>query len=150
MATLKFNGGAKLQAALEAIAEKAGKAKSVDIGFMEGATYPDGTSVPMVAAIQNYGAPAAGIPPRPFFSSMVKDKSPEWGEKLGNVLTQADYDSDLALARMGEGIKGQLLQSINETNTPPLADATVQAKGFAKPLVETRHMQNSVDYKVNE
>ena len=50
---------------------------------------------------------------------------------------------------MGEGIKGQLQQSIRDTNAPPLAPATVSAKGFAKPLIDSSNMINSVDYEVD-
>ena len=49
---------------------------------------------------------------------------------------------------MGLGIKGQLQQSIIETNAPPLAESTVARKGFEKPLVDTSHMLNSVDFEV--
>ena len=149
MAEITFTGGDKLQAALEKIAEQAGKAKSVSIGFMAGATYPDGTPVAMVAAIQNYGAPAANIPPRPFFSNMVKDKSSNWGASLGNVLQANNYDADIALKAMGQGIGDQLQDSIRETNSPELAASTVKSKGFDKPLIDTGHMLNSVQSAID-
>lgn len=53
MVTIK--GGDKLASVLAEIATNASKASSVNIGFLEGSTYPDGTSLPMVAAIQEYG-----------------------------------------------------------------------------------------------
>lgn len=149
MATIDFTGGSKLEAVLKDIAAKAGKAQTLSVGFMSGATYPDGTPVAMVAAIQNYGAPAMNIPPRPFFSSMVKDKSPKWGESLGNVLRANEYDAELALKAMGQGIEGQLQESIRETNAPELALATVKAKGFAKPLIDTGHMLASVQSAID-
>ena len=149
MATIEFSGGSKLQAVLEQMAAKAGKAQTVSIGFMSGATYPDGTPVAMVAAIQNYGAPAMNIPPRPFFSNMVKAKSPQWGESLGNVLQSNGYDAELALKAMGQGIEGQLQESIRETNAPELALATVKAKGFAKPLIDTGHMLASIQSAID-
>ena len=46
-----FTGGAGLEQKLREIAEKVGKANSVRVGFLEGATYPDGTPVPLVAAL---------------------------------------------------------------------------------------------------
>jgi hypothetical protein len=149
MASIEFSGGDKLQAVLEGIAKRAGKAKTLDVGFMSGATYPDGTPVAMVAAIQNYGAPAAGIPARPFFSNMVREKSPGWGESLGEVLKDNDYDSDAALKAMGLGIEDQLQQAIRDTNSPALAEATVDRKGFNKPLIDTGHLLNSVQSAVD-
>ena len=91
-------GGDKLENALRDVAARLGGKKTLRVGFLEDATYPAGkpkalraaykarkkagekgavggalygTSVAMVAAIQNYGAPRAGIPPRPFFNNMI-------------------------------------------------------------------------------
>lgn len=125
-----------------------GTGEVVKVGFLEGATYPDGTPVALIAAIQNFGAPARGIPPRPFFSNMITEKGPGWGGKLARVLKAANYDTATALGRMGEGIAGQLRTSINETNSPALADSTIAAKGFDKPLIDTGHMWNSIAYEV--
>lgn len=114
-----------MQQALQELSKRLSTAKEVKVGFLEGATYPDGTSVPMVAAIQNFGAPAKGIPPRPFFTNMVKEESPTWGKKLAKVLQAADYDASVALGRMGEGIKGQLQASIRKTDEPALSPVTL-------------------------
>lgn len=147
-AVATVSGGARLDDALRRMAEKLGNGGEVHVGFLDGATYPDGTPVAEIAAIQNYGAPAAGIPARPFFSNMIADKSPEWGTQLKSVLKQADYDPAVALARMGEGIAGQLREVIVATNDPPLAPATIARKGSSKPLVDTGHMLASVDKEV--
>jgi len=151
-----ITGGAKLQKALDEIARKVKRGAEVRVGFLENATYPvdaedpdtAGKSVALVAAAQNFGT--GKIPPRPFFSNMVKDKSPEWPRKLENVLKANNYDVDKSLELMGQGIKGQLQQSIHDTNEPPLAESTAKAKGFAKPLIETSHMLNSVESEVDD
>ena len=145
---MQIKGGEKLKAALDKIAQSVTKPATLQVGFLEGATYPDGKSVAMVAAIQNFGAPARGIPPRPFFSNMVKDKSPEWPEALGKVLVAKSYDATAALELIGQGIKGQLQQSVVDTNSPPLSPRTIARKGFDKPLIDTVTMQNSADYIV--
>ncbi len=124
MAT-SFSGGEKLQAHLKKLAEKVSNPGTLRVGFLESATYPDGTPVAMVAAIQNFGAPNAGIPARPFFSSMIDRQSPEWGEKLARVLEHAGWDGNLALKRMGVGIEGQLRESVVDTLNPPLSAVTV-------------------------
>jgi hypothetical protein len=147
-----FKGGEALQTKLQEILQKVGENKAVKVGFLEGATYPDKehTPVALVAAIHNFGAPAAGIPPRPFFSNMVAEKSPEWGDQLGALLTENNYDADDALDLMGKGIKAQLQESIRLTTTPPLKPETVARKGFDTPLIDTNHMMDSVDYEVNK
>lgn len=145
----RIDGGAKLHARLDEIARKLQHGGTVKVGFLEGATYPDGTRVAMVAAIQDFGAPAAGIPPRPFFRNMVREKSPGWPAALRALLKSNDYDAERALDLAGEGIAGQLRQSIVDTNDPPLAPSTIKRKGFATPLIDTGHMLASVDHEVD-
>lgn len=126
MATIE--GGDKLKAELERIAKNLKKGAAVEVGFLEGATYPDGTSVPMVAAIQEFGAPKVGIPARPFFRNMIADKSGEWGPALSRILPSVDYDAAKALDLMGEGIEGELRDSIIDTTEPPLSETTLMLR----------------------
>lgn len=132
MATSFVTGGDKFEATLKEIARKLGKKGSVKIGFLAGATYPNAQATPvaMIAAIQNYGAPSRGIPPRPFFSNMVKDKSPEWPAAIEANLKATNYDVNLTLERMGAGIESQLKQSIIDTYEPPLSPVTVMLRGM--------------------
>lgn len=148
MATEYMKGGEMALSGLAAIADKIKSAAAVKVGFLAGATYPGGQSVAMIAAIQNFGAPAAGIPPRPFFSNMIVTSSPGWGPSLATILKANDYDSAKSLDLMGDGIAGQLRQSIIDTNAPPLAKSTIARKGHAKPLVDRGHMLNSTGWEV--
>jgi hypothetical protein len=139
MATIR--GGDKFEAALAVLAHKLARKETLRVGFLENATYPNGTPVAMVAAIQNYGAPKVRIPPRPFFSSMVAAKSPGWAAALEANLKAVDNDADQALRRLGEGIRGQLQQAIIETDTPPLSPVTImlrKMKSQNQALVVTR------------
>lgn len=144
----EIRGGTKLAAALSAIAKQLSRPETVRVGFLEGATYPDGTSVAMVAAVNEYGAPSRGIPPRPFFRNMIADKSQEWPEALGKTLQATGLDQTRALELMGQGVAAQLRDSIVKTDSPPLAQSTIDRKGSSKPLVDSGHMLNSVDYEV--
>lgn len=144
-----FTGGEKLQRRLAEMAAKLDRPATVRVGFLEGATYPDGTPVAMVASIQEFGAPSVNIPPRPFFRGMIAAKRDEWGPAVALQLKKANYDAAVALGRVGEGIKGQLQQAIVDFSGVPLAPATIAAKGFDKQLVDTSHLLNSVDYEVN-
>lgn len=146
MASLK--GGGKLDKKIQEIGSNIATARVLRVGFLENATYPDGTQVALVAAIQNFGAPAAGIPPRPFFSNMVAAKKDGWPAAIAKNLKRTDYDAAKAFALVGEGVSGQLRQSITQTNSPPLKPATIKRKGSSKPLVDTGHMLASVDYDV--
>jgi hypothetical protein len=145
MASISSGGG--LEARLREMAEKLRTGSEVRAGFFKNVTYRDGTSVATVAAVQEFGSPAQNIPPRPFFRSMLAKESKNWGPQLGALIKQ-DYDAARALETMGQVIKADLQQSIKDTNSPPLAPATIKRKGFAKPLVDTGKMQNNVDYEV--
>jgi hypothetical protein len=125
---VKITGGTNLEKALAEIAKKVSKAAKVDVGFLEDATYPDGTSVAMVAAIQEFGAPSAGIPPRPFFRAMIAAKSPEWPKAIGDLLTANDYDAAKTLDQAGAAIEGQLKESIENTFDPPLSPVTLMLR----------------------
>lgn len=119
----------------------------VSVGFMGGATYPDGTPVSAVAFWNEYG----GIdrPARPFFRRMIAAESPSWPGKMARLAKGTNYDGDRVLAMMGEDVKGALEQSITEFEEPILAPSTVEAKGFPKPLVDTGDMLRAVTYRLN-
>lgn len=125
---MKITGGDKLESALAKIAENVSKASAVDVGFLSGATYPDGTSVAQIAAIQEFGAPKAGIPPRPYFRNMIAAKSPEWPKAVAGLLKANDYDADKTLGQAGAAIKGQLQQSIIDIMAPPLSPVTLMLR----------------------
>jgi hypothetical protein len=144
----KVTGGEKL---IQALTKYAGpKLVTLRVGFLEGATYPDGTSVPMVAAIQEFGAPSRKIPPRPFFRRMVAEKSGSWGDAIAANLKATGFDAEKAMKRVGAGIAAQLQLSIRDLTSPSLAPSTVRAKGFDKPLIDTAVMANSIQWEVDE
>jgi hypothetical protein len=148
MATIK--GGSKLDSALTEIAAKISRPATLKVGFLSGASYPDGTSVALVAAVQEFGAPSRGIPSRPFFRNMIAAKSPGWPAAVAVNLKAKNYDVDATLRIVGTGIKEQLQDSIRTFEGAPLAPATVAAKGFDKALIDTGTMLNSVDFTVDE
>lgn len=175
MATI--TGGTKLEAKLREIAANLKSGGTLRVGFLEGATYPDGTSVAMVAALDEYGH--GKTPPRPYFRTMIAEKSPEWPDAIADLLKTNNYDVKRTLETAGEAIKGQLQQSIIDLNEPALSAITVMLRGMkannpslvvtgstvgeaarrvkagltnygasTKPLVESGHMLNSVSYEV--
>jgi hypothetical protein len=110
---------------LTEIARKMGGGK-VRIGFLEGATYPDGTPVAFVAAMNEFGHEGRfPAPPRPAFRNMIKKESPGWPAKMADLAKATNFDGKLVLKIMGEDIAGALRQSIIETNDPPLSQTTL-------------------------
>lgn len=174
MTEISLSGGEKLERRLEAIAAKIARPFKLRVGFLEGATYPDGTPVATVAAWNNFGT--AKSPARPFFTKMIEEKSGNWGEALANRLVALDWDLDKALEQMGNGIAGQLRQAIVEMNEPANSPVTALLKSRfpdgvyeasdvweayadiaagesapgSKPLVWSGNMLNSVDYEISD
>lgn len=176
---VSIKGGAGLSKALEDLAEKYGKKGTLRVGFFEGNTYPDsGMPVAAVAVIQNFGAPAAGIPPRPFFSEMVRQHSSEWPKDLA-VLFRSSADAEEALTTLGVKMQQQLRNSIEDTYSPALSPTTLMLRKMrrddptlvvtgsvvgeaaarvaagesyagvsTKPLVDTRVLIRGVDFEV--
>ena len=124
----KVTGGEKLTAKLKAVGDKLKDLPEVRVGFFEGATYPDGASVPMVAAIQEFGAPKVGIPPRPFFRNMIAKHKNEWGPAIAALMKANDYDTNKSLNQLGEVIAGDLRQSIVDLTAPKLSDVTLMLR----------------------
>ncbi len=128
--------------------------KQLKVGFIDGATYPDGTPVAMVAATNEYGNPANNQPPRPFFRNAIAQHESEWLDAISRGL-QKGVSLDDVLAVVGERAVGDVVQSIATLMDPPLSPATIasrKSKGNAstKPLVDTKVMIRDVHYEVGE
>lgn len=145
-----MHGGADIEKAIRDIAKKLGKAGTVRAGFLEGATNTDGQSIPMIAAIHNFGAPAAGIPPRPFFSQAISKGKQTWPKRVVKIAQAANYDGDLIMNRIGEMLRADIQQAIHDVKGRKLEDATAKRKGFPTLLIDTSEMLNSVDYEVEK
>lgn len=145
----KVKGGGEWSAKLQKLIGQFSDEQVVKVGFLEGATYPTGEPVAMIAAIHNFGAPRAGIPPRPFFTLAISKHHTEWPNAAQAALKHTN-DVDKSLSAVGAYIKGNIQQEINDLWQPPLKPTTVAQKGFDKPLIDTSHMINSVDYRVDK
>lgn len=123
-----MKGGEKMATVLARIDKSIRSARKVDMGFMDGAKYDDGTPVAYVAAIQNFGAPQVSIPARPFFTKTVDRGRSEWGAKLGAVLKAVDYNGAAAFGRMGDAMGGELRDAIIGTYSPALSPVTLMLR----------------------
>lgn len=157
--SLDFKGGDLLQRRLKKMNAGLNTAKGVSVGFLGDKTYPSthgirGTprapiSVAQVAFWNEFGTSGKHpIPARPYFRSMIEEKSPEWGKSVAYLCKVHKFDAQKILTNMGIGIQAQLVSSIREWTTPPNAPATVAIKGFNNPLIDEGIMQRSVRYEV--
>ncbi|MDA8485851.1 hypothetical protein NNO07_22520 [Pseudomonas resinovorans] len=147
MAAVTISGGEKLEAKFKELAKKLGKGAGLKAGFLETATYPEGTPVATVAAANEFGDPEIERPPRPFFRNAIQEKSERWADGLGELIKSGN-SAEQSLALTGEAIRNDIQESIRKFSDPPLAPSTIAQKGFEKPLIDSSVMINAVDYEV--
>lgn len=147
--SVAIKGMGSLQAKLKNISKSYASNKQVRAGFLEGATYPDGTPVALVAAVHEFGAPAKGIPVRPFMRTAIAQNKGKWSEQLARGI-EATGNVEGALGFVGVEMASDIRNSIRDEEFTALKPATVNRKGFATPLIDTAHMVNSVDHDVTE
>jgi len=145
MASKSFNLD-KVQKALSSIAEK--MEGSVKVGWMENATYPDGTYVAQVAAWNEYGTSKS--PMRPFIRNMITKESDKWAETIQKASIAFDYNGNQVLNTMGQVILEDMQQAIVDFSDPRNAPSTIAKKGFDSPLLDTGHMKDSITFVVDE
>lgn len=153
-----------MAAHLKKLQETLGKKKAVKVGFFENATYPDGTSVAVVAATQEFGSPAQNIPARPFMKTTFDEKQKKWMRIVKRALQEDGHNPDVALERVGLAAAEDIKKAIQAVHEPMLAVSTIKArlrdweetgafekdKDLQKPLIRTGHMLNSVSYQVED
>lgn len=136
-----------------------GLEKTVKAGVFDNKTYPDGTSVALVATVQEYGSVVNNIPPRPFMRPAVEDnqariKALAKSETL-KILNGKSTPYNLYQS-MGMLLVGAIQEKITTVTTPKLDQSTINArnrrfhngKDSQKPLIDTGHMLASIDFEV--
>ena len=143
MSGARIIGGDKLEAVLQQL--ESIKAMHVRAGVLEGATYPDGTSVASVAADNEYGGPEN--PARSFMRRTVIERSGVWKDGFAKLMQS--NPPEVALEKLGQ----QMVKDIKNTIKAIGAEGgnskeTIKRKGFDKPLTDSGHMGRSIDSEV--
>lgn len=143
-----------LEKYLNGLAERL-NATEVRVGFINGESYPDGTSVAEVAYKNEYGVPENNQPPRPFFRNAINEHSEEWVDAISRGIGNG-LDARTVLEAVGAVVQGDVQESIATLVEPPLSQETIRRRrerkvmpnSSTKPLVDTRVMIGSVNYEV--
>jgi len=140
----------KIAANVASIARRVAK-----VGVMDGAgAEDDGKSLAEIAAIHEFGAPDANIPERSFIRSTFHAKEAELGklcERVARAIVLDGMSVDQALGIVGAWGAAAIRRTITGTDVPPpLAPATVAAKGSSKPLVDTGRLVNAISWVVGD
>lgn len=141
------------------------KGAELQVGFFPSAKYPDDKATPVayVAAIHEFGSPARGIPPRPFFRPTIADRKKAWGsaiEYFAKRILAGESTAEQSLDSLGLAVAGDIKKTISKIKTPPLSPKTIKAKrrklaaqggdagNLTKPLVETGLLLASITHEV--
>lgn len=152
--TVKDNGAAALLARAKTLA--AGRV--VRVGVLADAPKdphegekPSGMTLLEVAAVHEFGAPAAGIPQRSFIRATI-DLHREDIAQLQIVLARrviaGELTADQALDQLGAKVAAMCQNRIAEGISPALHPDTIAKKGSSTPLVDTGQLRSSIAWKV--
>lgn len=105
----------------------------IKVGWGEQAKYDEGTPAAGIAAVQEFGSPSLGIPPRPFIRptiEQIQKDMPDLAKKLTNAVISGKITANQALNQLGLKIEGDLRKNISLATDPPLSPVTIAIRGF--------------------
>jgi len=152
---IRIKGGDKFEKALQKIVDMN---MGIKAGVLRGAYNADtGASIASYAYWNEYGTTDGHIPPRPFLRQTKEEKSADWCrfvEKNANFKQIEKDKCEGMLIRLGEGIKGNIKETIQKGSFTPDAESTVKAKmrkGKSEPnhpLIDTGDLLKSIQYEL--
>lgn len=104
-----------------------------------------------VAAVHEFGAPAAGIPQRSFIRATVDLNEREIARLQHATMTafvQGKVTLRQGLDRIGMKVAAMMQKRFAAGIEPPLAESTIARKGSSKPLVDTGQLRSSITWVV--
>lgn len=110
--------------------EQLGKVKG-QVGFFESAKYADGTPVAYVAAIQEFGDPEHGIPPRSFMRPTMASRQNVWRElaqSQARAVVRGEVSAVAMMDRIGLQAAGDISKTISQITSPPLSEVTIELR----------------------
>lgn len=124
--------------------------RQAKVGWFESARYTeDGQdiSVAEVAIIQEFGAPGANIPPRPFIRPTFNAQKEKWTELIEKgvkAVMRGATTADAVLDTVGHVAAEDIKMAIRDVTSPELAESTKEQRrrdGFTdEPLNRTGYM----------
>jgi hypothetical protein len=130
------------------------KQAHVKVGVLSDGDH-DGIGMIELAAIHEFGSPAAGIPERSFIRRTFIEKESELAEicaRLSKAVIAGSMTTAKALDLLGAWGASEVKKTVTAGPhiPPPLKEATIAAKGSDRPLVDTGRLIGSVTWEVEE
>ena len=150
-----IRGGKKLDAFLRK-AKVAKNVRSIQVGFFQTDTYPDGTPVTNVALWQEFGTEIETltgtqqhIPERPFFRNAIRDAQRELPQVLHDNVDPRTMVVDRKVAeKLGLAFQGLIYDSITRLTEPPNAPSTKRIKKSENPLLDEGTLRGATTYRI--
>jgi len=112
-----------------------------------------GFTVVDIASVNEFGSESRKIPERSFIRSTIDTRRNRiWGYayKMMGLYIEGKITIDQALGRIGELVKSNILQTINDFTSPANAPSTIAKKGSSHPLIDTGRMKGAINYEVTK
>ena len=124
--------------------------KKVSVGYFSNSTYSDGTPVAYVASIMEFGE--MHTPARPTIRPSLEKNKAKYYDLINKAIVNSLNGSDFKTGLMIVGKMGaeDIQAEIRNLQNPPLSIKTILKKGHSKPLMDTKIMFQSVNFKVDE
>jgi hypothetical protein len=146
----------RLHARVKAAAAAKTKLK---IGVLTGSGTEPGSEITLVelAAIHEFGSPAAGIPERSFLRKtfqLQREEIKAMTEKLAKRFLEDKIELNDALGLLGQWLVARVRETItNQLVTPRLSESeagrrTIKRKGSSVTLIDTGHLINAISYEI--
>jgi hypothetical protein len=113
--------------------------------------YPDGTSLLMVAAVQQFGSLSRGIPQRDYMGPggrLALERTEPIRATLMPKVNAGKITVSGLLAQMGPFAQGAVQDTIANFTTPGNAASTIPRKGDDNPLEDTGALRNAMTWVV--
>lgn len=118
-----------------------------------GTRYPDGTSLVMVAAVQQYGSASRGIPARPFMTQgapLAVERTRPVVEVMVRAMNAGKATAEQALGEMGPYAQAAFQDVIREGEYEPNSPVTIRRKESSQPLIDTGLLRNTLTWIVRK
>jgi hypothetical protein len=129
----------------------------VKVGVLSGkggAAEHDGITMLELAAIHEFGSPAAGIPERSFIRFTMQDRRDDLNktiESVGKAFATDKMDLDKALGVLGMWTQTAIKRSITDRKIrQELSPVTIAKKGSDTALVDTGRLLNAIQWQISK
>ena len=111
-------------------------------------------SIAAYAIHNEYGAPKANIPSRPFLRTSTDNNQAKYSRILAraysNMLATGQNDWTNTLNQLGVRARTDVIRNIMQGSWTPNREGTIKAKKSTRPLVDTGAMRNAIEWAIGK